>query len=141
MTSLKDSLLSLVQAIGNTRRRQKLAQYERDFRLIVERTQRERTASAVTEIAQTLKQTLADVEQRISARPADRSVVLYDLSRSNRAARDANDQIKFTAVTLTIISERAKELESILASNDVRENNVSRQLQNFLDSPVPVEDD
>jgi|GEM_PF-4314890 len=139
MTALKDSLSNLIRVVGDIHRRHKLAQLERDFRTIVERTQRERTASTVTEIAQQLKTTLDDVEQRIRVRPADRSVILYDLSRANRAARDVNNQITFTAVTLAIISERARELQLTLDDGEMRDDSVALQLQKFIDYPVANE--
>jgi len=140
MTALKDSFLKLIESARNTRRRQKLAQMERDFRLIVERTQRERKPSVVTEIGHALQHTIDDVERRIRDRPADRKVILYDLSRSNRAARDAADQVKFTAVTLAIISQRAKELEQLLADQTTRPDSVDGQMRQFLDGLDPIDD-
>jgi len=140
MTALKDSLFKLIETARNTRRRQKLAQLERDFRLIVERTQRERKPAVVNEIRHTLQHTIGEVENRIRDRPADRNVILYDLSRSNRAARDAADQIKFTAVTLAIISQRAKELERSLCDEATRPDSVDGQIRRFLDGFEPIDD-
>lgn len=104
-------LVALFKRIQRRFRLARLAQLQRDFTFIVERTRRERKTETVHAIAERLQQSLDDVQHRITTRPADRATVAYDLTQSNRNARNRNDQVAFTALTLSIIHWRALQLD------------------------------
>jgi len=110
------SFLVLLKRIRRRHRRARMAQLERDFATIVERTRRERNPETVRAVAERLHQSLNDIQQRLISRPADRATVGYDLTQSNRAARNENDQIAFTALTLSIIHWRSQQLSQLIAA-------------------------
>lgn len=133
------SLSDLLVSFQHRRKLQKLAQLQRDFAFIVNRTRKERSSATVVEIAEDLQRRLTDTQARLEAKPADSKVILYDLTQSNRAARHRNDQVGFTAMTLAIIYYRAQQLSGhpglIQSDSKVSVDSVSYQLDRFLEDP------
>ncbi len=141
-------LTDLLKAIQRKHRLAKLTQLERDFADVVARIRRERDDQTVQAVAERLRESIDKTQQRLASRPADRATIGYDLTQSNRAARDRNDQVAFSALTLSVIHWRAQQLtQSIQAphnsavsapgqSRSERSNAVEHQAERFIAQPA-----